>query len=106
MTLSGWSLVREKIDLKKVELLDDDGNFAEREKKLDEALTGAMQEDDNADIVLEEDEVEEEEYTSADKDFGEKVPLAHDWSKFQVSSNLSKTCVSFVIPTFSSSSSP
>ena len=91
MTLLGWSLVREKIDLKKAVLLDDDGNFAKREKKLDEALTGAMQEDDNADIVPEEDEVEEEEYTSADKDFDENVPLAHDWSKFQVSSHVVKS---------------
>jgi hypothetical protein len=92
-TLSGWTLVREKIDLKKVELLDDDGNFAERDQKLDEALTGAMQEDDNANAVPEEDEVEEDEdNTNGDKDdVDEKVPLALDWSKFQVSSHVVKS---------------
>ena len=92
-TLSGWTLVREKIDLKKVELLDDDGNFAERDQKLDEALTGAIQEDDNANAVPEEDEVEEDEdNTNGDKDDGdEKVPLALDWSKFQVSSHVVKS---------------
>ena len=94
-TLSGWSLVREKIDLKKVEEMDDDGNFAETDQKLSQALAGAMQENDRLDdSSVEDEEVEDEdmqddnETTPSNNGDISSVPV--DWSKFQVSSHVVK----------------
>ena len=94
-TLSGWALVREKIDLKRVELLDDDGDFAETDQKLVDALTGALRDDgdsncpeedvfeagDNDDVVGDHDgTITHEEVASSDI----------DWSKFRVSTHVVK----------------
>ena len=93
-TLSGWSLVREKIDLKKVEEMDDDGNFAETDQKLSQALAGAMQENELGDDSSVENEVEDEDMqvdngpTPSNNGDVSSVPV--DWSKFQVSSHVVK----------------
>jgi hypothetical protein len=93
-TVSGWALVREKIDLKRVELLDDDGNFAETDQKLVEALTGALRDDDDLNSP-EEDEFEGDDNVN---DEGDRDGITHkdmsssaiDWSKFQVSTHVVK----------------
>ncbi len=93
-TLSGWALVREKIDLKRVEQLDDDGEFAVTDQKLDDALTGALRDDcesnrleedifeggDNGDVSGDHDGITHEEVPSSDI----------DCSKFQVSTHVVK----------------
>ncbi len=93
-TLSGWSLVREQIDLKKVEELDDEGNFAETDEKLNQAMAGALQEScDSDDLDSSEEEEEEEEVDSkqsndATTENGDISSI--DWSKFQVSVHVIK----------------
>ena len=52
-SLSGWSLVRELIDLRRVEMIDDDGDFAETDQKLNEALTGALRVNGDGDGISE-----------------------------------------------------
>lgn len=95
---SGWSLIREQIDLKKVELLDDDGNFAKTDERLNTALSGALQE--NRDSEEEGEGEGEEEVEEADGGDDIKahpntvedgdVATTIDWSKFQVSTHVVK----------------
>lgn len=43
-TLAGWAKVREALDLKQVDFLDDDGNLADTDEKLNQALQTALSE--------------------------------------------------------------
>ena len=47
-SLTGWSLVRERLDLKRVDLLDEDGNLADTDEKLNQALSVALTEEDES----------------------------------------------------------
>lgn len=94
-TLSGWALVREKIDLKRMELLDDDGDFAETDQKLVDALTGALRDDGDSNCP-EEDVSEAGDNDDVGGDHHgtithEEVPSSDiDWSKFRVSTHVVK----------------
>ena len=89
-TLSGCALEREKIDLKRVELLDDDGDFAETNQKLGDALTGALRDDGDSNCPDEDvSEVGDNGDVVGDQD--EEVPSSDiDWSKFRVSTHVVK----------------
>ena len=94
-TLSGWALVREKIDLKRVELLDDDGDFAETDQKLVDALTGALRDDGDSNCPEEDvSEAGDNDDVVGDHDgtiIHEEVPSSDiDWSKFRVSTHVVK----------------
>ena len=92
-SLSGWALVRERMDLKRVDLLDDDGNLADTDEKLCQALTVALSEDDETeeggDIEIEaafNDLTLEEKVTVREQE----TPTTIDWSQFQVTSHVVK----------------
>ena len=92
-SLSGWALVRERMDLKRVDLLDEDGNLADADEKLCRALTVALSEDDET----EEEGDAEIEDSFNDMTLEEKVtvreqetPAIIDWSQFQVTSHVVK----------------
>ena len=94
-TMSGWALVREKIDLKRVELLDDDGDFAETDQKLVDALTGALRDDGDSNFPEEDvSEAGDNDDVVGDHDgtiTHEEVPSSDiDWSKFRVSTHVVK----------------
>ena len=94
-SLSGWALVRERMDLKRVDLLDEDGNLADTDEKLCQALTVALSEDDETeergdieieaafnDLTLE----LEDKFTVREQE----TPTTIDWSQFQVTSHVVK----------------
>ena len=93
-SLSGWALVRERMDLKRVDLLDEDGNLADADEKLCQALTVALSEDDETEegghIEIEDsfnDLTLEEKVTVREQ---ENSPTTIDWSQFQVTSHVVK----------------
>jgi len=92
LTLTGWALVREQINMKKTEVIDEDGNLGETDKKLNRALAGALEEEEVDDEFIE-DEVESdledaamENYIIEAQDRLSKI----DWSQFQVTSHVTK----------------
>ena len=92
-SLSGWALVRERMDLKRVDLLDEDGNLADTDEKLCQALTVALSEDDETeergDIEIEaafNDLTLEDKVTVREQE----TPTTIDWSQFQVTSHVVK----------------
>ena len=90
LTLTGWALVREKINMKKTEFIDDDGNLAETDEKLNKALAGALEEEDGFEDDIEEDE---DESDWEDDAMENNIIEAHDkldWSQFQVTSHVCK----------------
>ena len=96
-TLSGWAQVRERIDLKKVELMDEEGNLqAETNEKLSNALTSALAETENSGGSIEdelEDELEDEhnDFTPDETNTNMYENLANmDWSQFQVTAHVVK----------------
>jgi len=94
-TMSGWALVREKIDLKRVDILDDDGDFAETDQKLVDALTGALRDDGDSNCPEEDvSEAGDNDDVVGDHDgtiTHEEVPSSDiDWSKFRVSTHVVK----------------
>ena len=88
-SLTGWGLVRERLDLKRVDLLDEDGNLADTDEKLNQALSVALIEEDESEEI-EDEEVEdalshltiEEDQVNVQEDI---QATAIDWSLFQVS---------------------
>ena len=93
-SLSGWTLVRERMDLKRVDLLDEDGNLADTDEKLCQALTVALSEDDETeergDIEIEaafNDLTLEDKVTVREQ---ENSTTTIDWSQFQVTSHVVK----------------
>ncbi|KAL7552385.1 hypothetical protein ACHAWF_015633, partial [Thalassiosira exigua] len=88
-TLTDWALVREGLDVKKVELLDEDGNLADTDDKLSRALTGALNEE-KKDEPLDETEFDEAlpEENSVLAEEGPVIKI--DWSQFQVTSHVVK----------------
>jgi hypothetical protein len=93
LTLTGWALVRERINMKKTEFIDEDGNLAETDEKLNKALAGALEEDDEVEDELVEDEVESdlEDVVMENNiiDAQDKLSMI-DWSQFQVTSHVCK----------------
>jgi hypothetical protein len=89
-SLSGWALVREKIDVKKIEHLDDD-DFAQTDRKLSQALSGALQDNEETDSSSDDDEDGTGVGPQDDEMKKEEVlSVAVDWSKFQISSHVVK----------------
>ena len=89
-TLTGWALVREKINVKTIEFIDDDGNLANTDKRLTRALL-KVDESDEGDI-----ESKFEDLTTEDSDaVVEESPSPSsmcklDWSQFQVTTHVVK----------------
>jgi len=91
-TLTCWAQVRERIDVKKMESMDEDGNLADTDEKLNRALMGALNEESEAE-ESEEEEIEskfddltmEENNAEVEKNFT-KI----DWSQFQVTAHVVK----------------
>ncbi|KAL9182922.1 hypothetical protein ACHAXT_004201 [Thalassiosira profunda] len=50
-TFSGWALAREKMDLKRVEVLDEDGLLSDTDGKLDQALADTLHAKSDADDI-------------------------------------------------------
>lgn len=89
--LSGWDLVREKLDLKRVDLLEEDGTLADTDERLNQALRNALNEDNTCVDT----EVEEVKESAADgenesKYDAEATITAINWSQFQVTSHVVK----------------
>jgi hypothetical protein len=91
-TLSGWSLVREKIDMKTVEKdLDDDDK--ETDEKLNRAAMAALQGSDEFDESSDDEEQKDESdqtLTATVNNNNELPQVAVDWSKFQISAHVLK----------------
>ena len=93
-SLSGWALVRDRTDLKRVDLLDEDGNLAETDEKLEDALLRALSDDNKTNKTWGVEQVEEEFSDLAvgnDHSHSEQInsePI--DWSQFQVTSHVVK----------------
>jgi len=87
-TLSGWSLVREKIDMKTVEKEFDE----ETDEKLNRAAMAALQEPDEFDESSDEEEGgdETDQTLTAAVNKNELPQVAVDWSKFQISAHVLK----------------
>ena len=92
-TFSGWALAREKLDLKRVEVLDEDGLLSDVDGKLDRALEDTLHASSGAeDIGVEEACAAELDNLSLEEN---KAPtdLAGrdiDWSQFLVTSHVIK----------------
>ena len=84
-TLSGWSLVREEIDMKTVEKDFDE----ETDEKLNRAALAALQEPDEFDESSDEEE-ETDQALTATVNNKELPQIAVDWSKFQISAHVLK----------------
>jgi len=118
-SLTGWGLVRERLDLKRVDLLDEDGNLADTDEKLNQALSVALIEEDESEEIedeevedaltdtdeklnqalsvalIEEDEseeIEDEEVEDAEEDQVNVQESMVDWSLFQVSYKVCTSC--------------
>lgn len=91
-TLTGWAQVRERINVKKVELMDEDGNLADTDKKLNEALTSALN-DNNTESTEDEEDLNDDftEVTVEENHADVTENLAKiDWSQFQVTAHVVK----------------
>ena len=92
--LTGWTLVRDRMDLKRVDLLDENGNLAETDDKLDEALKCALKDDYKANVTEEVEQCKEKFSDLAIKDEHSCSKLINtesiDWSQFQVTSHVVK----------------
>ena len=87
-TLSGWSLVRENIDMKTVEKDFDE----ETDEKLNRAAMAALQGSDEFDESSDEEEEEDETDQTLTATVNKNVlpQVAVDWSKFQISAHVLK----------------
>jgi len=85
-SLTGWGLVRERLDLKRVDLLDEDGNLTDTDEKLNQALSVALIEEDESE------EIEDEEVEDAEEDQVNVQESMVDWSLFQVSYKVCTSC--------------
>ena len=82
-SLTGWGLVRERLDLKRVDLLDEDGNLADTDEKLNQALSVALTEESEE---IEDEEIEEAlSHLTIEEDQVNMQESIIDWSLFQVS---------------------
>lgn len=96
--LSGWTLVREGLDLKRMDMLDEDGNLAETNDKLNRALSSALSEEDvDTETTRDDDKMVEDsfddlkvddEYSYSECDDNDTFSI--DWSQFQVTSHVVK----------------
>ncbi|KAL9181777.1 hypothetical protein ACHAXT_012120 [Thalassiosira profunda] len=90
--LAGWALVRDRIDVRKVELLDEDGGLKDTDEKLNRALNQALNEEEE-EVELEEVEADAEVEDSPEEQqrANEIDNLANiDWRHFQVTSHVVK----------------
>ena len=81
-SLTGWGMVRERLDLKRVDLLDEDGNLADTDEKLNQALSIALSEEDEPEEI--EDEGFEEAVALEENQVNVQESMI-DWTQFQVS---------------------
>ena len=84
-SLTGWGLVRERLDLKRVDLLDEDGNLADIDEKLNQALSVALSEDDELEEIEDEEVEEALSSLTIEEDQVNVQESMIDWSQFQVS---------------------
>ena len=85
-SLTGWGLVRERLDLKRVDLLDDDGNLADTDEKLNQALSIALSEEDESEEIENEgvEEALDNNLTFEENQVNVQESMI-DWTQFQVS---------------------
>jgi len=85
-SLTGWGMVRERLDLKRVDLLDEDGNLADTDEKLNQALSIALSEEDESEEI-EDEEVDEalDNYLTLEENQVNVQESMIDWTQFQVS---------------------
>jgi hypothetical protein len=89
-SLSGWALVREKVNLKKTEDIDEDGNLVGTNEKLNKALAGALSET-NKDEPIDDTESESDLENEIPKDHTNRIrDIEIDWSQFQVTHHVCK----------------
>jgi len=84
-SLTGWGLVRERLDLKRVDLLDEDGNLADTDEKLNQALSVAMIEEDESEEIEDEEVEDALSHLTIEEDQVNAQENMIDWSLFQVS---------------------
>jgi hypothetical protein len=92
-TLTGWSLVRDGIHLKKTVDIDEDGNLAETDAKLNKALSGALQESACGLEEQAENEVESDSENCISENTMNNAQdnlVNIDWSQFQVTHHVCK----------------
>jgi len=90
--LAGWGLVRERLDLKRVDLLDEDGNLADTDEKLNQALSVALTEDDELEEIEDEEVEEALGHLTIEEDQVNMQESIIDWSLFQVSAHILCSC--------------
>ena len=94
-SLSGWSLVREELDGKRrAQLLDDNGNLTDLDERLGQAVTGALNENNE---VIDEYEKEDADFNTdfkddltLDKEECNTIDECIDWTQFQMTSHVVK----------------
>ena len=84
-SLTGWGLVRERLDLKRVDLLDDDGNLADTDEKLNQALSIALSEEYESEEIEDEEVDELDNYLTLEENQVNVQESMIDWTQFQVS---------------------
>ena len=84
-SLTSWGLVRERLDLKRVDLLDEDGNLADTDEKLNQALSVALSEEDESEEIEDEEVEEALSSLTIEEDQVNVQESMIDWSQFQVS---------------------
>lgn len=92
-TSTGWALEREKINLKRTEDVNEDGNLAETDNKLNKALAGALEESSASEEFIDNDVVLGPENYDSKKDVigARDDNLSNiDWSQFQVTHHVCK----------------
>jgi len=94
-SLTGWGLVRERLDLKRVDLLDEDGNLADIDKKLNQALSVALIEEDKSEEIEDEEVEKALSHLTIEEDRVNVQESMVDWSLFQVSVHIS--CASYFV---------
>jgi len=92
-SLTGWALVREILDLKRVDLLDEDGNLADTDEKLNQALSIALSEEDESEEIGDEGVDEALDNLTLDENQVNVHESIIDWTQFQVSVHILRPSV-------------
>jgi len=78
-------MVRERLDLKRVDLLDEDGNLADTDEKLNQALSIALSEEDEPEEIEDEGFEEAVDNLTLEENQVNVQESMIDWTQFQVS---------------------
>ena len=91
--LTGWALERNNMNLKRTEDIDEDGNLAETDNKLNKALAGALEETYDSDELADDEVLSDQRNIASENnliDAQDDKMSNIDWSQFQVTHHVCK----------------